>query len=249
MSDIWNIKKYVISECCVLLGSGSSINNITLEQWETLKRYDLFAVNNWVYHPFIVPNFYHIESKWYDYEILQNRLLEKRDLYKNTKFIFPENKIITLKSGFKKPLKDIVFDNAQIYTYKMKSRDPKRLTKTFNAEYSMDKNLLTKSYDMSLTLILELIYRMGYKYIILLGIDLINSYYFWTNKPEYGQVHHQTNKEHEGKNPELPHATYNIKDYIISFNNYWMCPPEKSLLITHKETALYPYIPMVEILK
>ena len=58
--------KYKNSDTAVFLGSGQSINNISMQEWVVInKNCDLWTVNNWVYHPFVVPDFYMVESKWY----------------------------------------------------------------------------------------------------------------------------------------------------------------------------------------
>lgn len=235
--DMKEIKQYKKSDDCVFLGSGSSINNITDSQWGRILSLDIWTVNNWVYHPFIVPKFYHVESKWYDYEILKRRFNEKKEKYKDVKFIFPDSKKVKLKDGKVVMLHDIVFEGANRFTYNFKQRDVGRTHKRLNADYVMEK-ILIKSYNMSVTLLFELMYKFGYKNIILFGIDLFNSYYFWTGRPECGEVHHQTNKEHEGKNPKEPHATHRIKEFITDFNERWMKPRGKEIFIGHSDTAL-----------
>lgn len=234
---------YKKSDTCVLLGCGRSINNITDKQWTSLQRHDLWAVNNWVYHPSIVPDFYHIEAKHYDYALMKRRLYEKRDLYKDVKFIFPIGKTIKQENGVRLPLKDVVFEDSIIFEYGMQSRDSKRTHKVFNAHYKFHMAIITKSYDMSMTAIIEMIYRLGYHRIVMFGIELNNSYYFWTgNDPKYGEVHHQSNKSHEGKNPDEPHATHRILHFILDFNSRWMQPEGKEICIGHRDTVLNEYL-------
>lgn len=237
-----DLKKFKKSETCVFLGSGSSINRITPKQWGWILSQDVWTVNNWVYHPTIVPNFYHIESKWYDYWILHRRFEEKKKRYENCNFIFPDRKYIRFRDGSREKLSDIVFKGAKKFTYNMIARDPKRTHEMFNANYKMKSNALTKSYDMSVTLLFEMMYRFGYVEITLFGVDLYNSYYFWTGRPDCGEVHHQTNKAHEGKDPKLPHATAQIFQFIVDFNHRWMKPNKKEIFIGHEDTTLNGYL-------
>lgn len=239
---ISSLSKHKGSNTCILLGSGPSINNISDSHWERLKRHDLWTVNNWVYHPTVVPDFYHVETKWYGYEILKRRFDEKNILYRDCRFIFPWRKTITLKDETKHRLKDVVFDGASKYEYRMQKRDPKRTHKVFSANYNFHPRLITKSYDMSLTSVFEMIYRMGYQRIVTFGVDLNNSLYFWTNRPECGKVHHQTNKEHEGKNPDLPHATHRILHFILDFNSRHMKPHGREICCGHENSALSDYL-------
>lgn len=241
IKDFRQLLKLRRTENCVFLGSGSSINNITPEQWQRIKHYDIWTVNNWVYHTSIVPNFYHVEAKWYDYNILKRRFHEKRRLYKDVNFIFPKGKSIRLKDDKRVLLSDIVFSNANKFDYEMQPRDHKRTDKVFNANYKI-KGKLTKSYDMSLTAIFEMLFRFEYQNITTFGIDLYNSYYFWTGRPECGEVHHQTNKSHEGKDPEMPHATVKIWQFIVDFNKRWMQPAGREICVGHDDTMLSKFL-------
>lgn len=86
--ELSDLKQYISSDTAVFLGSCSSINYITDEQWNKLLSFDTWAVNNWVYHPTIVPKFYHLEVKQYhDNDILKRRFEEKWEKYKNTRFL------------------------------------------------------------------------------------------------------------------------------------------------------------------
>ena len=89
MHNITELLNYKKSNIAVILGSGSSINDITEQEWEKLKTFDLWALNNWVYHPSVIPNFYHIEVKHYDAEIVKRRLEEKWDKYKDVIYLVP----------------------------------------------------------------------------------------------------------------------------------------------------------------
>jgi len=235
---------YKKSDVCVFLGSGPSISAITSEEWSRIKQYDTWAVNNWIYHPHIVPDFYHVEVKWYDYPIVSERFREKYRAYKQTKFLFEKGKSIRTK-----PLHMVVGDMPHKFEYSLVKRDTHRTHAVFSANYVMDSKKLTKSYDISLTTLIELIGRFGYKYIVLFGVDLNDSYYFWTGgDPKYGKVHHQTNKEHEGKDPKLPHNTHKVKDFIVDFNKRWLLPNGREMFVGHTKTLLYPELNHIDIL-
>lgn len=240
---------YKKSDICVLLGSGPSICDISKKEWEVLGKVDTCALNNWVYHPTFVPNFYFIETKWYGYDILQRRLQEKFEAYKNVTFFFQKGKGIR-EPGTKlvRPLKNVAKGFPTRIEFNVVSRDRKRTHEVYTSDYRINLSKFTKSYDISITYIFEFLYRMGYKKIILYGVDLLNSLYFWTGgDPKYGEVHHQWNKQHENKDPQEPHATYKIRDFIIDFNTRWMVPEGKEIVVGHKTTTLYPYLKYVNI--
>ncbi|MFX0140288.1 MAG: hypothetical protein ACFFDN_41995 [Candidatus Hodarchaeota archaeon] len=242
------LRNHVKSDTCIFLGSGQSINNITSSQWEKIKQFDIWTVNNWIYHPDIVPDFYHIECKHYNYFILKERFKQKWKYYRGTKFIFPKDKLIRMPDKSRHKLYEIVPPYALKFCYLMRYRDRKRTSVIFDANYGRDPNLLTKSFDMSVTLVIELIYRMSYNKIIIFGMDLKDSFYFWSSGDEkYGKVHHLTNKAHENKDPKLPHGTHRIVEFIDDFNKRWMIPYKKQIFVGYKDTLLYPKIDYIDV--
>jgi hypothetical protein len=245
-SNVSALSNHKKSDVAVFLGSGQSINAMTPEQWEVIHACDKWTVNNWCYHPTVVPHFYHVELKAYDFGIVQGRLLEKRKEYRNVKFLIPGNK---------PKLANAIPPECEVFTYDFRARSTKHSKfldpKDIDANYVIDPKILTKSYDNSITLVIELMYKMGYRAVYLYGVDLQNSYYFWTggSKKVYGTVHHQTNKEHEGKDPKLPHNTYRVKNFIVDFNSRFMLPAQRAIYVGHTKTALHPEIEFRDILE
>jgi len=238
LSELYQYKK---SDICVFLGSGPSINKISSKEWVAIKKCDIWTINNWIYHPFIVPDFYHVEVKKYNYDILKRRFEEKHEIYRNVKFLFRMKK----KSGSNAA---VVGNMPYKFGYSLKNRDQKRKMPVFNADYKINKDILTKSHCISITLLLELIYKMGYQMVVFYGVDLYDSRYFWTGGNSiYGEVHHQTNKEHENKDPNSPHTTYKIKDFIVDFHRRWMAPGKRRFVVGHKNTLLFPELEYVDI--
>lgn len=230
-----------------LLGSGPSINEITSVQWKRLQqRTDLWAMNNWIYHPDIVPDTYVIETKWYGYDLLKRRLAERRDDYADVDFVFQRDKQIRMKDGTCRFIRDVVWPEANVYEFDIITRDPKRSCFLTDANYKRHPNALTKSYDISLTHVLELIRRVGYSTIILAGIDLYDSRYFWSDgDPKWGEVHHITNKAHEGRNPSEPHNTAMVTGYIVDFSDKLWAAGGR-MFVTSVRSSLWPGIPKVQ---
>ena len=233
------IKTHISSDTAVILGSGSSVNDITNEQWEKLKTFDLWALNNWVYHPYIVPNFYHIETKLFDAEIVKERLNEKWEQYKNVVYLLPATKPELVKIiGHE--------EEAQLYEYSYIKRE---LYKHCDAHYRIiPKGPIVRSYNASITALIDMIYKLSYKRIIFVGVDLYDSKYFWTgNDPIYGKVHMQWNKEDTGKGMNEKHQTHKISSFITSFNDIWMLPNNKEMFVMSKKSLLYPKIRYINI--
>lgn len=260
LKNISEMYQYKKSDTAILLGSGPSINEITPEQNNVINICDKWTLNNWIYHPTIVPDFYHLELKYFNFFIFQRRMNEKRELYKNVKFFIADKKKkitlilpdMTMKKGAGS-LIDAIGPQHQ-YVFKFNCRFMgKSNDKTINANYKMkpNANVLTKKHVMSITLMLEIMYKFGYKKIYVYGVDLKDSRYFWTggDKSIYGEIHHQHNKEHEGKNPDTPHATYRIKDFMIDFNKRFMIPEGRQIFTATKNTLLYPGLEYKDIME
>ena len=112
LSQIVERKK---SNTAVFIGASEEINEVTNQQWEHLKKFDTWALNNWHYHPFI-PNFYHVEIKkkrgWDQLWI--RRREQRREDYKNTSFVIP---------GKRQHIIDAIGEHGWVYWYNVKSMD------------------------------------------------------------------------------------------------------------------------------
>lgn len=238
LKDIYQLTR--MKDTAVLLGCGPTINDIDTEEWERIKKCDMWAMNNWVFHPDIVPDFYHVEVKGYGYAPLRRTFIKKRKQYETVNFIFPSGKYVTPTGSFRVATHAVLDGGFHKYLYEWTNRETPK-DSLVNAKYEMPKELIYRHYKASLPSILEIMYKMGYKYIYLYGIEFINSFYFYTGgDPKYGEVYHQTNKAHEGKDPNRPHNTHRLKDFVVDFNKQHMIPNGKELFVGTTESALYP---------
>jgi hypothetical protein len=234
ISEIYEQKK---SDTAVFLGSGSSINNISDDQWEAISKTDTWTVNNWVYHPFI-PRFYHVEVKSYNKDIVKRRIAERGDDYNNTNFIVNKNR---------KYILDVIGPKENIYSYKMNKINVVKENIIPKYKPDINTNILTCNLNSSLTMLLELMCRLKYKRVVFFGVDLFNSLYFWTDKLEYGETHCQWNKDHEGRKPDQPHNTSHVKNFIVWFSEKRMSEIGGKFFVGHKDTMLYPDLDLYDI--
>jgi hypothetical protein len=234
------------NDIAVLLGSGSSINDLTVKQWEKIITYDFWTMNNFVYMPIIpfacnfpvIPNFYHIEVKTYDKDIVRKHFDQKWDYYKNCNIIIPKKRFEFIREAVGH------LEQTKFFIYDFDKRDEKRADKAnTNADYKIDLKTVVKSYDASVTGLLDMMYKFGYKKIIMIGFDMTNSKYFWTDHPEFGEVHDRFNKEREAtKTADQPHNASHVKNFIIDFNRRHMIPNKREIVVGNTKTALYPDI-------
>jgi len=227
MKSISEIYRHKKSETAIFLGSGPSINNITPEQWKVISKCDSWTMNNWMYHPF-VPNFYHVEVKHYNHKIWKKRKSKMGDKFKDTVFIINSERHYLL---------NLIGKQQYIYEYQMNKINITNQPIIPNYTSDTHPNILTCNLNSSMTLLLELLARFEYKQVIFFGVDLYDSTYFWTGKPEFGKVHAQWNKDHEGRKPTQQHNTAHIKDFIVWFSENKI---DGQFYVGHKDTLLYP---------
>jgi len=237
MKSISEIYRHKKSETAIFLGSGPSINNITPKQWDLISDFDSWTMNNWLYHPF-VPSFYHVEAKPYNRKLWKKRKSEMGDKFKNTVFIVNKDRRYLL---------DLIGNEKYIYEYQMNKINITNQPIIPKYTSDTDPNILTCNLNSSMTLLLELLLRFEYKQVVFFGVDLYDSNYFWTGKPEFGKVHAQWNKDHEGRKPTQQHNTAHIKDFIVWFSRNKMINISGEFLVGHKDTLLYPDLEYINI--
>lgn len=230
---ISKIAEYKKSETAIFLGCAESIHYITPKQWGRISEFDTWTSNNFHYHPF-VPKFYHVEMKQrrgWDKIWIERRERRKKD-YGDVIFIVPDKRQYIL---------DAIGEHKEIFYYKTKLIDKEKVKRPDpDYEFDKDPNVLTKVCMSSVTCILEILCRLGYKKIILLGVDYTSSRYFWSDRPEYGLTHCHHNKDFEGRKEEEPHNTVNTISFMIGFNRNYLEPNGCKMYVGYKETLLYP---------
>ncbi len=219
------LKQYVKSDIGFFLGCGPSIGRITSEQKSIIESHDVWASNFFIYHD-IIPNFYYAEIGMKYMKLWKEKLKEKGDLYKDVKFMFHKDN----------PNDPLIDETPNIFMYEKR--------KGINgAEYILD-GFVSPSRGASLILILDMMCLMGYKKIILFGVDLFTSTYFWTGDEKYGKTHLQTNKNMKVNTPHI--TAVKVIPFVEGFSEKNM---NGELYVGHKETLLYPKLKYIDIEK
>jgi len=238
----FNIEDHKSSDNLFILGSGASINDYGKEEWEKIKNGDSFGFNFWMIHDF-VPTYYMFEPmKKPNREKKFIQLLNlKKGQYKNTPFIlkdletreFPFDKVPErLKNNFYVP-----------YKFKISGNSKKSLNKSII--YIKKLNLLNESIQLfrkgSLSQAIYFGYQFNYKNIVLCGVDLNSTDYFYESQhfkmkdlpiPKTGQT---------GK----VHKTFDKQKYNITIDDVIKCMQDtllsdRNLYIGSKKSALHP---------
>jgi hypothetical protein len=246
------------SDTAIFFGCGPSINDITEDDYEVMKQYDKWAVNFFIYHDFIIPDFYYRgcgksgkkDEFFHVFEDIWNK--KKKGPYENTKFL------ADLRS--KECISTLNTDEVFLIHLYRSWRSALKLVKHLRGQRSFDEFemlILEKALEMfkimknkvhfygraTLCFLLVLMYQMGYKEIILYGNDLDSKMYFWSDR-DREEVHWQwTNQtkttkagKKEGHHPNNP----SILIFVPWFNENYM---NNRIFVGSKKTLLYDDVP------
>lgn len=243
------IINYKTSNSIFILGSGPSINDISEEQWQHIKKHDSIGFNYWFIHNF-VPTFYMLQFG----NNLLNVLADNHYKYTNIPFIIRGSAFAKKGLEVNNHQINILKDNPVYYLkeYPISSRcsiDINLLFKYMDALGFMEYGTITKfipKWRSTLGLLLMLAYQMGYKNIVLCGTDMKNSDHFWDYEP-YSKLQNKYSL------PKI--GTSNIKDftneyisnntvtkYIYSLRDWFYINNEVNIFVLSKDTILYPEI-------
>lgn len=215
----------------IFLGCGESINDLNEHQINFInENFDVWTSNNFLINNSIIPDFYHMEIKHHRNGPLVSRLAkERKTAYKNVNWIIDQTRPYILNYL---GLDNYNINNMFVY--------PKQYRKEETGKYIVDKEIVSVSCNASLTVISDIIVRMGYDCIYFLGVDMNNSKYFWTNNEKYSHVLiediMQSCKPDERK-PEELHPTFKLQDFLPDFfkhNNQNVVNLSKNSLLCNK---------------
>lgn len=243
------VKQHKNSDTVVIFGSGSSINEINEDQWNFIRSVDTIGFNLWFIHDFI-PTYYHSETFRYAHELEPLLRLQKefafRQRYQNILFITSEK---DKKLGWHPIYRPEVFPKAvKIYTY------PGYLSKKFleNSTVNFDELSLNLGDHVwrvrsGLTSIIHLAVQIGYKKIILSGVDLYNRDNFYSksiNLTKYG--FHINPEVHTGKGL---HSTVfssggkmGVVEFIRQLSEY-LSKYDITIFVSNKKSLLSEFLP------
>lgn len=167
-----------------IMGSGYSINDISKEEWEHFKQNgDIFSFNFFFKGNFVPIQYHLVREMKYFRSVLFNKDIFKsycNNLFKNPHY---KNSIFFILSDFKSPAANWsvfflkLFKDKKICFYKnLKDR-------TLILPPSEDiKNM--PHCSATLFDVINISYILGYKKIVLVGIDLYDRRYFWLGEKE-----------------------------------------------------------------
>lgn len=192
LSDQLVDKEFVLnkkkSDTVIVLGSGPSVNELSDKSWNRIKQedWDSIAINWWVYH-WYVPTFWFMELNHLNekhVKMWKTLIKDKKEPYKDVIWFHVVDRWLENVSidefnlcfprEFKKFLYYRVFFNGWFEKIEKIFDDCKKVQ-------SIDRCWGPSRNTSSAIAAIFFAYVMGYKKIVLAGVDLNTSDYFWTD--------------------------------------------------------------------
>lgn len=244
------------SDTLFVLGSAWSINHISAERWQIIGMHDSIGINFWPAHPF-VPRFFHFESMTFAehpamYGALLNLLERRAEAYANTIKIITEIAAIGERSLLSE-LPDRMRKNLYLgFSMPVLARNEQELRA--GIRYMQAQGAFTPraqvswlfKYGGSITAMLTLAVLMGYKRIVLCGVDLNKQDYFYQNHslyPECASWEFVTRSEVHLTVRRLPwlvpaqSAVHIIRELVLQ-------PANIALFVESADSTLHPEVPV-----
>jgi len=233
------------SETLVVLGSGRSICRLHDADWQRIERkHDTLGLNFWMLHPF-TPTFYQFEAGPTPERTRQfeSFLLERADRMSSVMMIY----------------KDIERHQLDLSRLPRSTVDSLRVLNKVNLPVDSETRLarmlgLCRWLDLTRRTGLLLFARasivqalsfgaeLGYRRIVLAGVDLNDTRYFWDEDPElawFGNA--QPGSIHRTMDPVV--GSVPVDRVVMLMRDRWLAPSGIELFCGHSSSALHPRLP------
>jgi hypothetical protein len=248
-----NLAQVKTSDKLFILGSGSSINNISAERWAAIARHDTVGFNLWLIHPF-VPRMYFFEAPFDSesklFETLQHLMSQRAQDYRLTLKVVTElsNTWPEAKLPIPPEWKGKLYS---VDTVPVAARDEREFAYAF--AYLLRKGLFHPATRVrylykqlsTLSMLLSLAARLQYKAVVLCGVDLKDSRYFYQDAelfPESSELGFATTS--------VPHATIRAEGWrvpidrvVLEMKKQVLEPAGIALYVESRDSALFPAVP------
>lgn len=256
LSDL-NFPDFQHSDTVFVLATGASINRYQQSRWDTIDRHDSIGMNFFMLHEF-VPDLYVMEAM----NERHRRLLKVRsDAYRDVPIILKSQLVNLSVRRVQARFRDLEQNPPDVRNRFYLSLDllvaghdvphmysGYELMKRFGLFKTKPRFLLLTKRRGSITYIINLAVRIGYKRIVLCGVDLDHAEYFYDSRREALEAEGLPvpPNPHDG----TVHDTYDprkhpvtVKDVIIAMNEAVLEPLGVELYVGDRSSALHPHFP------
>lgn len=241
LDDIRN--KHKKSDTVFILGGSETINDITDEQWDHIAQHDSIGMNWWPVHKFI-PSYYYTNYPrgkiYFDY--FQSILEKRYKDYNNTVFFIHGNRAV--RRGIHPRVTNRLFSKSPLCCFYHVS-DPIKLSNA-NPKFSAYHFRNTLHYRGGLSLILDLLRKLRYKNIVMMGIDLKNGVHFYDSYPEmqwqyetgYSKPILEKRKDIQSTMGTKNNSKLPISEYLYAVNDMFFKPNGINIFVGSDKSIL-----------
>lgn len=246
MYDLESVTGFKTSDTIFILGSGPSLNLIKQEHIKIISHHDSFGINFSFLKEEVIPTFHQMsyERNLWARNTIVERLSSRRKLYNNTIFFLSDKAYRRL--GHPRITPYFFSEEPKCCCYKLPKPIFLDRPRPFGEE-DFDK---TVYYRGTITLVLDLVMKLKYKNIILLGVDPNTPAHFFDNMVEMNDYCVRLNKQNKElglkkfENMVPKGNKFNTIDvYFYSLNDYLSRRRNVNLFVGFKNNMLYPKIP------
>jgi hypothetical protein len=248
--DLRSLKR---SDTLFILASGLSINKISPARWDAIARHDSIGFNFWPIHPF-VPNMYFMEA------ISSNHPHEMFELFcriarQRAKDYSSVTKVVT-ELRYVLPAKRFAGSKEfpgpwyTLHTFPVAASTQSEFA--YGLNYLRSKGLFDNADQINvvfkqastLSSLIALAIRMQYRIIVLCGVDLNNSEYFYQDAalyPETASLEFSPRHQPHATNSPMPWRIA-IESVILEMKRQLLDPAGTQLYVENRSSALWPRI-------
>jgi hypothetical protein len=248
--DLRSVKR---SDTLFILASGSSINKISPARWDAIARHDSIGFNFWPIHPF-VPNMYFMEaiSTNHPHEMFELfcRMARQRakDYFRVTKVVTELRYVLPAKrfAG----LEEFPGPWFTLHTFPVPATSQSEFA--YGLSYLRSNGLFDTADQINvlfkqastLSSLIALAIRMQYRIIVLCGVDLNNSEYFYQDAalyPKTASIEFSPRHQPHATNSPMPWRIA-IESVILEMKRQLLDPAGTQLYVENRSSALWPRI-------
>lgn len=257
-----DLRKFKTSDTVFILGSGSTINDITESEWEHIDKHDSFGLNFWpihdhipTIHVFELPTGEEFKSSYY-------RLLNHRsEAYSDTPIIIkdiPRTLAHLDRNQYPVPLINNTYLAEEIRIpwkdtdYEVFNRSIEWFDNRgyFDSDGRIELGLKKRA---SVSFLIHMAVKMGYQNIVLCGVDMDNSKYFYNERrselkqrgvPLPPVVKVDEDEAHRTNDPSVYRPIF--ENVLYALNENLLSPKGISLYTESSQSATYPELPLYE---
>ncbi len=261
-----NMLRYKTCDTLFVLASGPSINDITPEQWDTIAACDSIGFNYFFLHSH-VPTYYNIEFRPSSVELLMECYRATAPEFKKIPVMTNMYNLMDLPAGAVNQLGQ-QFKNLYVTVPKMfKGASKQNLEEILLYQYlyrNYAEDNLVVHYRASLMMAITFGVLLGYKNVVLAGVDMdSNDYFFYDEKKYCSSVAEKVRKRKKQKierylkqkaAPVTMHKTLDpdifkelpLDQAVLVLNESVLEPLGINLFLLSQKSVLYPALKLYD---